>query len=60
MRTEGLFERLFQLGAQGKVNKLGAPGLFRTMRRIREFRAEFFYLAGIPVWLQRVLAGTRP
>lgn len=60
MRTEELFEQLFQLGAQGKVNKLGAPGLFTTMRLIREFRAEFFYLAGVPVWLQRVLAGTRP
>jgi quercetin dioxygenase-like cupin family protein len=60
LRTEELFEQLFRLGAQGKVNKLGAPGPFATMRLIREFRAEFFYLAGVPVWLQRLLAGARP
>jgi mannose-6-phosphate isomerase-like protein (cupin superfamily) len=60
MRTEELFEQLFQLGAQGKVNKLGAPGPFTTMQLIRRFRTEFFYLAGVPVWLQRLLAGARP
>ncbi len=60
LRTEELFEQLFQLGAQGKVNKLGAPGPLTTMRLIREFRAEFFYLAGVPVWFQRLLAGARP
>jgi quercetin dioxygenase-like cupin family protein len=60
LRTEALFEQLFQLGAHDKVNKLGAPDPFTTMRLIREFRSEFFYLAGVPVWLQRVLAGARP
>ena len=60
LRTEELFEQLFRLGAQGKVNKLGAPPALTTMRLIREFRAEFFYLAGVPVWLQRLLAGARP
>jgi quercetin dioxygenase-like cupin family protein len=60
MRTEELFEQLFRLGAQGKVNTLGAPGPFTTMRLIREFRFEFFYLANVPVWLQRLLAGARP
>jgi quercetin dioxygenase-like cupin family protein len=60
MRTEELFEQLFELGAQGKVNNLGAPSPLTTMRLIRVFRAEFFYLAGIPVWLQRLLAGARP
>jgi Cupin domain len=60
MRTEELFEQLFRLGAQGKVNRLGAPGPFTAMRLIREFRAEFFYLAGVPVWLQCLLAGARP
>ena len=60
MRTEELFERLFRLGAQGKVNKLGAPAPFTTMQLIRHFRTEFFYLAGVPVWLQRLLAGARP
>ena len=60
LRTEELFEQLFRLGAQGKVNKLGAPGPFTTMRLIREFRAEFFYPAGVAVWLQRLLAGARP
>jgi quercetin dioxygenase-like cupin family protein len=60
LRTEELFERLFRLGAQGKVNKLGAPGPLATARLIREFRDEFFYLALVPVWLQRTLAGSRP
>jgi quercetin dioxygenase-like cupin family protein len=60
MRTEELFEQLFRLGAQGKVNKLGAPGPLTTMQLIRQFRAEFFYLPGVPVWLQRLLAGARP
>jgi quercetin dioxygenase-like cupin family protein len=60
LRTEELFEQLFQLGARGKVNKLGAPAPLTTMRLIREFRAEFFYLAAVPVWLQRLLAGARP
>jgi len=59
MRTEELFEQLFHLGAQGKVNKLGAPSPLTTMRLIRQFRAEFFYLATVPVWLQRLLAGAR-
>jgi quercetin dioxygenase-like cupin family protein len=60
LRTEELFEQLFQLGARDKVNKHGAPAPLTTMRLIREFRAEFFYLAGMPVWLQRLLAGARP
>ena len=60
LRTEELFERLFHLGAQGKVNKLGAPGPLTTARLIREFPEEFFYLATVPVWLQRILAGARP
>ena len=33
---------------------------WRTAALIREFREEFFYLAGVPVALQRLLAGTRP
>ncbi len=60
LRTEDLFERLFRLGAQGRVNRLGAPGPVTTIRLIREFRAEFFYLAPIPVAVQRILAGARP
>ena len=60
MRTEELFEQLFRLGAQGKVNKLGTPSPFTTMQLIPQFRTEFFYLAGVPVWLQRLLAGARP
>jgi hypothetical protein len=60
LRTEELFERLFSLGARGKVNKLGAPNPLTTSRLIREFREEFFYLAAVPVWLQRNLAGARP
>ena len=60
LRTDELFERLFKLGAQGKVNRLGAPSPLTTIRLIREFREEFFYLAAVPVWLQRILAGARP
>jgi mannose-6-phosphate isomerase-like protein (cupin superfamily) len=60
LRTEELFERLFTLGAQGKVNKLGAPNPLTTAALIREFRDEFFYLAAVPVSLQRMLAGARP
>ena len=60
LRTEELFEQLFRLGAEGKVNKLGAPGPLTTRELIREFRTEFFYLAAVPVWLQRLLAGARP
>lgn len=60
LRTEDLFARLFQLGSEGRVNKLGAPSPRKTAALIREFRDEFFYLAGIPVSLQRLLAGTRP
>jgi hypothetical protein len=48
------------LGAQGKVNRLGAPSPLATAALIREFREEFFYLAGVPVSLQRPLAGARP
>jgi hypothetical protein len=60
LRTEDLFERLFRLGAQGRVNRLGAPGPLITAALIREFRDEFFYLAGVPVQLQRLIAGARP
>ena len=60
LRTEELFERLFRLGTQGRVNRLGAPSPWATARLIHEFRDEFFYLAGVPVSIQRLLAGTRP
>jgi mannose-6-phosphate isomerase-like protein (cupin superfamily) len=60
LRTEDLFERLFRLGAEGRVNRLGAPGPLITAALIREFRDEFFYLAGVPIALQRLLAGARP
>ena len=60
LRVEDLFERLFRLGADGRVNRLGAPNPLVTAALIREFRDEFFYLPWIPIGLQRVLAGTRP
>jgi mannose-6-phosphate isomerase-like protein (cupin superfamily) len=60
LRTEDLFERLFRLGSEGRVNRLGAPSPLETARLIREFRDEFFYLAGVPIALQRLLAGARP
>jgi mannose-6-phosphate isomerase-like protein (cupin superfamily) len=60
LRTEDVFERLFTLGAQGKVNRLGAPSPLETARLVREFRDEFFYLAPLPIAVQRILAGARP
>jgi mannose-6-phosphate isomerase-like protein (cupin superfamily) len=60
LRTDELFYRLFRLGGQGRVNKLGAPNPLITAQLIREFREEFFYLAVVPIWLQRILAGARP
>jgi len=60
LHTEDLFERLFRLGSEGRVNKLGAPSPLTTAALIREFRDEFFYLAGVPVAVQRLLAGARP
>jgi mannose-6-phosphate isomerase-like protein (cupin superfamily) len=59
LRAEELFERLFTLGAQGRVNRLGAPHPLECARLIREFREEFFYVAVVPVALQRLLAGAR-
>jgi mannose-6-phosphate isomerase-like protein (cupin superfamily) len=60
LRAEELFERLFRLGAEGCVNRIGAPRPLVIASLIREFRDEFFYLPWIPVPLQRVLAGARP
>jgi len=60
LRAEEVFERLFSLGAAGKVNRLGAPSPRETARLVREFRDEFFYLSPIPVAVQRLLAGARP
>jgi len=59
LRTEDLFEQLFRLGAAGKVNRMGAPNPLKSAALIREFREEFFYLAAVPVKLQRLLAGAR-
>jgi quercetin dioxygenase-like cupin family protein len=60
LRSEELFERLFRLVERGKVDRLGAPNALTTAKLIGEFRDEFFYLAGVPVALQRMLAGARP
>jgi mannose-6-phosphate isomerase-like protein (cupin superfamily) len=60
LRVEDLFERLFRLGAENRVNRMGAPNPRTTAALIREFREEFFYLPWVPVTLQRVLAGARP
>jgi mannose-6-phosphate isomerase-like protein (cupin superfamily) len=51
--TEDLFERLFRLGAAGRVP-------WTTAALIRGLREKFFYFAGVPIALQRLLAGTRP
>jgi mannose-6-phosphate isomerase-like protein (cupin superfamily) len=55
LRAEDVFEALFTLGAQGRVNRFGAPSPRRTARLLREHRDDFFYLARIPPALQRAL-----
>jgi mannose-6-phosphate isomerase-like protein (cupin superfamily) len=60
LRSEEIFERLFRLGAQGRVNRLGAPNPWTIAALIREYRDEFFYLPGVSIAIQRMLAGARP
>ena len=60
LRSEELFERLFTLASQGKVNRIGAPSSLTGAQLIREFRDEFFHLAALLVSLERRIAGTRP
>lgn len=55
LRSEELFEALFELGARGKVNRLGAPSPRRTARLMRAHRDDFFYLGRIPPRLQRAI-----
>jgi quercetin dioxygenase-like cupin family protein len=53
LRTEELFEALFELGRQGRTNRYGAPSPRQTARLLREHRDDFFYLSRIPPALQR-------
>lgn len=55
LRTAELFEALFALDRAGQVNRFGAPGPRRTARLAREHGDGFFWLAGLPVGLQRTL-----
>lgn len=55
LRTAELFEALFALDRAGQVNRFGAPSPRRTARLAREHGDGFFWLAGLPVGLQRAL-----
>lgn len=55
LRSEELFEALFELGAAGKVNRFGAPSPRRTAKLMRAHRDDFFYLGRIPPALQRAV-----
>jgi quercetin dioxygenase-like cupin family protein len=55
--AETLYETLFGLGSDGKVDKVGIPrNPLQTAVLIDGFRREFFYLAYLPVALQRAFA----
>ena len=53
LRAEDVFEAFFTLGAQGRVNRFGAPSPRQTARVLRAHRDDFFYLARIPPGIQR-------
>jgi mannose-6-phosphate isomerase-like protein (cupin superfamily) len=53
--AEDVFETLFTLGAEGRVNRFGAPSPRQTARLLRRHRDDFFYLSRIPPALQRGL-----
>ena len=53
LRAEELFEAIYTLGSQGRVNRLGAPSPRQTARLMRDHRDDFFYLSRIPPAVQR-------
>lgn len=55
--AESLFEALFALAGAGRTRgRSGAPGPLQTAVLVREFPEEFFYPAGVPPAVVRVLA----
>ena len=51
--AEDIFEAIYTLGAQGRVNRFGAPSPRQTARLMRRHRDDFFYLSRIPPAIQR-------
>jgi len=51
--TEALFRSLYALDRDGRVNRLGAPNPLRTAVFAQGFGDSFFWLAGVPVGVQR-------
>jgi quercetin dioxygenase-like cupin family protein len=55
--AESLYETLFGLGSEGRVDRRGIPrNPLQTAVLIEGFPREFFYLAHVPVRLQRLIA----
>ena len=56
LRSEEVFDELYRLAREGRTKgKIGAPGPRDTARLIAEYEREFFYLAAVPVRLQKAL-----
>lgn len=53
--TDGFLEKLFQLAADGKLDKTGQPPFLQIMVWLRELKSKT-YLAAIPKGLQKTLA----
>ncbi len=51
LRMERFFERMFEMGRDGKLNLRTLPGLIRTAMLFQEFRDEFRVLTPIPARL---------
>jgi mannose-6-phosphate isomerase-like protein (cupin superfamily) len=56
LRVEEFFGMLFGLAADGRTDAKGRPSLLQTAALLREFPDEFFYLADVPVVVQRAIA----
>jgi mannose-6-phosphate isomerase-like protein (cupin superfamily) len=56
LRIEDFFANLFGLAADGRTDDKGRPSLLQTAALMSEFPREFFYLADVPVALQRAIA----
>ncbi len=56
LRIEEFFANLFGLAEDGLTDAKGRPRLLQTAALMHEFPDEFFYLADVPVALQRAIA----
>ena len=55
LRIEEFFANLFGLAADDRTDDKGRPSLLQTAALMREFPDEFFYLADVPVAVQRAI-----